>query len=212
MKEKKSLYIIGAGGFGREIESWLSEISEEKRDWELKGYIDDNLNALDNFPTDYKILSSIEDFVLCKSDYIIVALGNSESRSLIYEKLKGKVNFFTFISPKATIAKFVNIGEGSVICPNTIVSTNVRMGKFSIVNCGTQIGHDVHFGNFLSIMTNVNIGGSCQVGDNVFFGSKSTLIQDRKVCSNVIIGAGATVFRNISKEGTYIGNPAIRLK
>ena len=38
----KSLYIIGAGGFGREV-AWLVErVNKVKPTWDLKGFIDDN--------------------------------------------------------------------------------------------------------------------------------------------------------------------------
>lgn len=38
----KDLYIIGAGGFGREV-AWLAErINQSDPVWNLKGFIDDN--------------------------------------------------------------------------------------------------------------------------------------------------------------------------
>ena len=38
----KDLYIIGAGGFGREV-AWIVErINSIKPTWNLKGFIDDN--------------------------------------------------------------------------------------------------------------------------------------------------------------------------
>ena len=38
----KKLYIIGAGGFGREV-AWLVErINEKAPTWDLQGFIDDN--------------------------------------------------------------------------------------------------------------------------------------------------------------------------
>ena len=43
---KKKLFIIGAGGFGRQLETYLELIPKEKKDWDIAGYIDDNKNAL----------------------------------------------------------------------------------------------------------------------------------------------------------------------
>ena len=40
--KSKKLYIIGAGGFGREV-SWLVErINADTPSWEIAGFIDDN--------------------------------------------------------------------------------------------------------------------------------------------------------------------------
>ena len=49
-QNRKNLYIIGAGGFGRELELWLKLIPETLQDFNIMGYIDDNLHALDGFP------------------------------------------------------------------------------------------------------------------------------------------------------------------
>lgn len=210
-KSKRRLFIIGAGGFGRELEVYLDQIPEKDRDWRLAGYIDDNSHALDKFPSDYKVLGSVVDFSFKKSDYVVLAIANNEIKKNVYELLKNKVTFYTFIDKTAIIGKFVEIGEGCVICPNCIVTSNVKLGLCTILNIGTQIGHDTIIGDFCSFMPNVDIGGETIVSNNVYMGTNSTVINRKKICSNIIIGAGAIVVKDISEEGTYVGNPAKRL-
>lgn len=38
----KNLYIIGAGGFGREVAWCVERINDVSPTWDLKGFIDDN--------------------------------------------------------------------------------------------------------------------------------------------------------------------------
>ena len=45
----------------------------------------------------------------------------------------------------------------------------------------------------------------------VYIGSNSTILPVN-ICSNVVIGAGSTVTKNIDKPGTYAGNPAKKIK
>ncbi len=42
----KRLFIIGAGGFGREVFSWIQQIPNRDREWAFGGFLDDDyLNA-----------------------------------------------------------------------------------------------------------------------------------------------------------------------
>lgn len=42
----KNLIIIGAGGCGRELLQWVKDINKVKKLWNIKGFLDDDLNAL----------------------------------------------------------------------------------------------------------------------------------------------------------------------
>ena len=45
------------------------------------------------------------------------------------------------------------------------------------------------------------------IGDNVKIGSNTTILPVN-ICSNVIIGAGSLVTKDITKPGIYYGSPA----
>jgi sugar O-acyltransferase (sialic acid O-acetyltransferase NeuD family) len=208
---RKKLFIIGAGGAGIEIESFLSGIPENKRDFEIAGFLDDNLSALDNISSDFRILGKIFEYPLQREDYVILSIINSEIKMKIYSHLKNRVNFFTYIDSSAFIGKFTDIGEGSIVCPQCLVSTNVKIGKFVFLNSGTQVGHNCIVNDFSSVMSGVNIGGECTIGDAVFLGTGAIVIPRKKICAKSTIGAGAVVIRDIKTPATYFGNPAIKL-
>ena len=44
----KQLIIVGASGFGRELLQWCKDVQKVKKEWEIAGFIDDNLQALDD--------------------------------------------------------------------------------------------------------------------------------------------------------------------
>ena len=205
---KKKIYIVGAGDFGREMESWLEDLPNFKNEYEIKGYLDNDSKSLQNKPTDYEIVGTHEEMEFKENDYVVIAISNSKVRKRIAESLINKVNFFTYIAPNVTIGKFTKIGSGSIICSNCFVSTNTVIGDFVIVNAGSNIGHDCIIESYCSLMANVDIGGSVILGEGVFIGTKATIIPKKIIFRGITIGAGTIVIRNLNKVGTYFGNPA----
>lgn len=205
---KKRIYIIGAGDFGREMESWLEDLPNFKNEYEIKGYLDNDSKSLQNKPTDYEIVGTHEEMEFKENDYVVIAISNSKVRKRIAESLINKVNFFTYIAPNVTIGKFTKIGSGSIICSNCFISTNTVIGDFVIANAGSNIGHDCIIESYCSLMANVDIGGSVILGEGVFIGTKATIIPKKRIFRGIIIGAGTIVIRNLNKVGTYFGNPA----
>ena len=206
--KKKNLYLIGAGDFGREMESWLELIPNFYNEWDVKGFLDDNLEALKGFPSDYSIVGKPLEYHFKADDYVLICITNSKVKKLITKELSGRVNFYTYIAPNTIIGKFTKIMEGSVIAPNSIVSTNVVIEQFVTINCGSQIGHDCTIGAYSSLMSNVDLGGDVRLAQCVFMGTNSTIIPRKKINEYITVGAGSIVVNHLKKVGTYFGNPA----
>ena len=114
-----------------------------------------------------------------------------------------------FIGPFVEIGKNVDIGENSRISSHSFVCEKVKIGK----NC--FIGHGVMFTNDKFSDGNISFKPDdwleTIIGNNVLIGSNSTILPIQ-ICENVIIGSGSVVTKNITKPGTYAGNPAKFLK
>jgi acetyltransferase-like isoleucine patch superfamily enzyme len=50
-----------------------------------------------------------------------------------------------------------------------------------------------------------------RIGDNVSVGTHATILPV-DICSNVVIGAGSVVTKDITRPGIYVGNPARLLR
>lgn len=59
----KDIIIVGAGGCGREVANFIEDINKVEKTWNILGFIDDNMNALDEFPSKYKVIDSISNHV-----------------------------------------------------------------------------------------------------------------------------------------------------
>lgn len=204
----KNIYIIGAGDFGREMESYIENHPDFKKKFQIKGYLDYNKDSLKNKPSDYVILGTHLEINFNEDDYVLIAISNSTVRQHIAESLFSRVKFFTYVAPNVQIGKFTKVGEGSIICSNCFISTNTTIGNFVIINASTNVGHDCNINSYSSLMANVDIGGNVTLGERVSLGTKSTVIPKMKISDDIVIGAGSVVIKRLTKVGTYFGNPA----
>ena len=206
--KKRNLYIVGAGDFGREMESHLDRVPESERAWRVAGYLDDNPEALDGYPSDFKVLGSPRDFQFRTSDLAIVAIATPDVKRGMVEAIRDRVELFTYVSSDALIGKFTKIGKGCIIGPRVIIGPNVILGDAVFINSGSMIGHDVTVGSFSSFMANNNIAGRCRIGEAAYFASTVTVIPGRSICDGAFIGVGSVVIWNIKERRTVYGNPA----
>lgn len=207
----KGYYLIGAGGLSRELESWTTK-SEFSKNNELLGFIDDNSDVLEKYPSDYKILDSFFNGEIWKGNNVLIGIASPAIKQKFHKILiENKSIILSFIFDNVLVGKFSYLGEGIVCCPNVIISCNVKIGNLVIINSGTQIGHDVVVGDYCSFMANVDIGGNAIIGNNVFIGSNVVILPGVKIPDNTIIGAGSVVIKSIKKAGSYFGNPAVKI-
>lgn len=209
--QNRRLLIIGAGGFGRELEDWLEAYPADKKDWTITGYLDDNLDALTGYETKYRVLGRIKEFSYSEKDYCLLTIADPEIKENIYNFLKGRIAFYTFIHPSVIIGGNVEVGEGTIVYPNTIISTNCKIGRLVSMGCGNHIGHDSVIGDYSSLMASVDLGGRTKIGSKVYVGSKATIVPGKKIADSTKISAGAVVINSINSAATYFGNPAHKI-
>ena len=143
---------------------------------------------------------------------VIVAVGDPGTRKRIIDDLPANTTYVSIIHPNAVISKWVEIGEGSIITAGSILTCNIKIGKHAHLNLHTTIGHDCEIGDFFTSAPAANISGECKFGDCVYFGTNSSVRQGIKICSNVTIGMGGVVVKDILEPGVYIGNPLKKLE
>ena len=121
-----------------------------------------------------------------------------------------KIGENSFVGPFVEIQKDVSIGKNCKIQSHSFICELVTIGD----NC--FIGHGVMFINDLFSLGgpangNKDLWKKTRLNDNISIGSNATDLPV-EIYSNVVIGAGAVVTKNITKPGTYVGNPAKFLK
>ena len=125
-----------------------------------------------------------------------------------------KIGKYTTIHPTAIVGEncdiddYVAVRKGSRVGDNTVIKCRATIG----LDC--SVGRDCFIGAH-AILLNGKSGSESDpshVCNNVFVGACVCILPGVFVCSNVMIGSGAVVTKNITEPGVYAGNPCRKLR
>ena len=111
-----------------------------------------------------------------------------------------------FIGPFTEIQCGVIIGNNCKIQSHSFICEGVQIGNSCFISHGTMFIND-KFSDGKPAGGDKKKWGKTKISNNVYIGSNATILPV-KICSNVVIGAGSIVTKNICKPGKYAGNPA----
>jgi acetyltransferase-like isoleucine patch superfamily enzyme len=120
------------------------------------------------------------------------------------------------IGDRCFIGPFVEIQKNVIVGNNTKVQSHAFVCELVSIGDHCFIGHGVMFINDLFSEGGPAGGDQSKwkqttVGNHVSIGSNATILPVT-ICDHVVISAGAVVTKNIYEPGTYIGNPARKIK
>lgn len=205
----KKLYLVGAGGFARELYSIVQYAPACGRDWAIAGFLDDNAAALAGFDYPVSVVGSPRDFVPREGDLFLVAVATPKAKRAVVATLKAKgAAFLTYIDPTARVLHNAKLGEGCVLCPNVLVSCDTVLGDFVSVNSTTNVGHDARVGPYSTLSSFVGVTRGVRIGSDVFVGGQAALAPNVVIEDHSTVGIGAVVVRRVRSQTTVFGNPA----
>lgn len=211
MSVRKSLIIIGGGGFAREVIWLANDCSDE---WQIVGILDDNVTLQGKTFCEIPVIGMVNDCSKFPDAYFIVAVGTPRTRKSIVSRIASidKIRYATLIHPSVMMSKYVEVGEGCIITAGVILTTNIKLGKHTIVNLACTIGHDVMTGDFCTLAPQAAVSGNVNIGSGVELGTGAILIQGLLIATGSFIGAGSIVTKDISENFFAAGSPARQIK
>lgn len=207
----KHLVIIGAGGMGRTLFGMAFESLGFNTEFDVRGFIDDDEHALDNFSNYAPIVGNISNYIPLADDVFVSSIGGNFRKACIESLLARGANFINLIHNTTRIRTNVQMGVGNVFCPYSVVGADVVMGSFNLLQNFTVIGHDVHMGDYNRIDTHVTCVGGVRIGNMVDVYTSAVLNHGVVVEDNAHVGALSFVIRRVKSGTTVYGNPARRL-
>lgn len=212
----QDIYIIGAGGFGREVQWLIERINAVNETWEIKGYIDDNSVGVIN---DYPVVDTVDGFIQVHGNdsqriAVVCAIGNSKVRRKVIEKVQScsNIDFPNLVDPSVLMSDRIALGEGNIICAGNILTVNIQIGSFNIINLDCTVGHDVIMEDFVTLYPSVNVSGATTLETCTEIGTGAHIIQGLTIHEESIVGAGSVVIRDIPAHRTAVGNPCKVIK
>ena len=207
----KKLIIVGASGFGREVVQWVEDINSVEKIWQIEGFIDDNLGALENCRCDYRIIGTIRDWVPKEDEYFACALAIPAVKRRIVSELKARgAKFATLIHPTALVNKYARIGEGVIVTPRSNINADSDVGDFVSV-LGSGIAHDATVGDFSTLSGRCGINGHVKIGKMVYVGSGVSIAPSKIIGDGAFVGIGSVVISNVKPGARVFGNPAKKM-
>lgn len=208
----EQLIIVGAGGLAREVYSWATQCSEYQKSWEIKGFLDDNAEALSEYDYPVPIIGRIADYQPREGDRFVMGIGTVAAKKDACTVLLDRgARFITLVHPNAVLGTHVELGQGSVVCPHVTLTTDIKVGQFVLINCNSSMGHDVTVGDWTTISGHCDVTGFCKLGEGVLLGSHASIVPGRTIGDGAIVGAGSVVLQHVKPGTTVFGVPAKKI-
>ena len=210
----RQIAIYGGGGLAREL-AWLVESCNElEKRYEVVCFIDDDSTShgrlLNGIPV-VELLRARERF---PSARVVAGVGSPRIRQQLVEKAElAGFQFETIVHPRVERSKWIQIGNGTVICAGNVLTTNIVLGQHVQINLDCTLGHDVIIGDYATLAPGVHVSGWVHVGERVYVGTGAVIINGTRdkpifIGNEAVVAAGACVTKSVPAGLTVAGVPA----
>ena len=205
----KHLIIIGAGGMGRQVLSFAKSCNGYGTDYDIKGFLDDNPKAMNDFPGYPPVLGTVDGYQIEPDDVFFNSIGDIKAKKLCIQKILDKGgDFLTLIHPTAQVSPGTKIGKGCMISSYVGIGVETTIGDFCLIQSKATIGHDVHLDDYARIDCNVVLIAGVNVGKDVCIHTSAVVNHDVSLGDGSTVGAMSFVIKKVKPGQTVFGNPA----
>lgn len=201
--------ILSAGQSGRLV----AEVTSRIHDLECTGFLDNNSKLHGTSFYGVRVLGGdelLETYAGTEIEGALPVVGNLQRRIDLFKRCKDMgFRLPNVIEPSVVTASDVVLGEGIFISFGAAILNSVFIDDYALIGTGVNILHDTVIGKNCVIGGGTTIGASVTVGNNVFFGVGVTVASgEKRIGSNVKIGAGSVILSDIPDNAFVLGNPA----
>ncbi len=205
----KDLYIVGAGGMGRELLNYVLDVHKYKGPkWNIKGFLDDTENPLSGKECDYGVAGTIVDYQPKPDDVLLMGISNPADKRKLALMLKARGAVFdTMVHPWANLGNHNEIGEGNVFYAAFGMTVNCKIGNFCTLLTAC-LGHDVQIGDYVTVSSHTNIMGRVKIGKGAFIGGNVGIGPGVAIGEGAYVCLGSMVLEDVPAGAKVLGNPA----
>jgi sugar O-acyltransferase (sialic acid O-acetyltransferase NeuD family) len=195
---RMSIYIVGAGGFGRETLDAALAAGES-----VVAFLDERgVGSCRDLP----VLHPDE----AKQDVqFVVAIADPATRARLASSLTARgLIAAVIIHPAALVGPDTSVGDGCIVLANAYISSSCVLGDHVQVNYNATVGHDAQLGDYATVLPGANVSGGVRLDDQTTVGANACVLQGLTVGRGAVIGAGAVVTHDVPQGEVVVGVPA----
>jgi len=213
------IVVYGTGGTSRDLLECLEAINDDRRQWNILGFVDDNPALAGTAVFDYPVLgpSAIlgqPGFKNCR-----IAIGVANDRDLfVRQRIRKALDALpgmsaerlpVIIHPSAVISRRSRLGAGSVMFPGSACASNCTLGMHVLVLQGAVISHDSTLGDYVTVCPEAAMGGGVRIEDGAFVGLGAVIYPKVRIGRGSLVGFGSVVVRDVA-DGKTAWTPRLR--
>ena len=142
-------------------------------------------------------------------EYLIVSIGDCAARLQLAEVARAHgFSLATAIHPRATIARGVAIGGGTVVVAGAVINPGSCIGENVIVNTCASVDHECVIEDGAHVGPGAHLGGNVKVRRGSWIGLGANIKDGVTIGERAIVGAGAVVRRDVPADTVVFGVPA----
>lgn len=206
------IVVIGGGGHAKVLVSVI-----QKLPWTIAGYIDPRdagpVLGVPHVGGDDMLPALLARHPGCAAAVGVGKVDSTDRRARIQAAAEALgYRFPAVVSPDAVVHLEVELGAGTSVFDGAVVNAGVVAGPGCIVSTNATVEHDCRFGTNVHVAPGATVSGGVSIGDHTFVGAGAVVIHGLRIVGGCLIGAGAVVTKDLAEPGTYVGNPARRIR
>lgn len=203
------IVVYGAGGHAREIAALVADLRRAGEGWEFKGFLSDDATQWGQTIAGMPVLGDGEWLARHPGVALALGIGSPAARCRAVARIAGLGHPLpALVHPTAVVMDRSQVGQGAVVAAGVVVTVDVDLGPCSVLNVQCSVSHDCRIGAYGTLAPRVALPGGVQVGTGCDIGTGASTVPRVELGEWSVVGAGATVTRNLPSNCTAVGVPA----
>lgn len=141
---------------------------------------------------------------------VTVAIGSNRVRAELLGRYADlpRDQLAPLVAASATVSHLALLGPGVQVLEHAHVGPRAKVGVAALVNTAANVEHDAVVGDAAHVAPGAHLLGGAELGTGSMLGSGARVLPERRLASGITVGAGAVVTTDLTRPGTYVGQPA----
>ncbi len=186
-------------------------INRESPTFNLVGFLDDDEEKIGSSLVGYPILGSrnlLPELVEAGTVFFNNVMGHWSSRRSVSQLLDDHgCEIVSLVDPRIDVLA-LDHDEGVFIGAFANFGHSARIGRHSVIMQSVVLGDETVIGDNVFVANLAGVGSRTVVGADSFIGPNSITVPDLSIGARAVVGAGATVVRDVPDDVAVFNPPA----